>query len=869
MAARGTGQAQPGNILLVIHDFTARNPDELSLAKGDRIELIERDDEFGDGWFLGRHMTNGNTGLFPEVYTTPAPRGTLLGAPRQRPVRAVPPDLKLVESAHGPQARTPSSAQASPLARTLPSPASTMSSPRIMGFAADSPVMNETLSVIDEHMTDMHLPTPPPNKRDTVGSIYSHRFSYIPGHETDEDELHSEEEVLSWSPERVAEYLSENGVERAHCDVFLEQEISGEVLLAMEQSSVFLKEFDLGSVGRRLKTWYRIKALQDEVRRMRPDTSSTTEPDSANPRRSTFRGLDLPARNSNAGFDSPTAAVLPSPNHSSMRSPQSGINSRPSAQRIRTMQHNRRHSSMDSTVSVGAEPPRHKKQVSLDQQWQAGQAMSSALSGQITNSSTSEPDRAYFSSNEADKRSSGRTITKTSSTDSRPRARTTNERGAEVGASAQLLQSMFNSVSTMQSRLSKRSVTSPVNSEKPMMEMKSAVSPVVTKLEPRQDMRAVSDAVTSREKQTVDGTSSISVSESASTENKSIERPPSDGNSQKSMGPVSRTTLLPPARRSRNKTKKHTSAYTRGLENKTPTEQMQDCDYSGWMKKRSGSLMSTWKSRLFVLKGRRLSYYYSAEDKAEKGLIDISFHRVLPAQGEMLTGLSAAVSGGSNPASPRDDADGLFIFKLVPPKPGTRGVVFTKPTTHYFAVNSKQEGREWMAALMKATIERDEASTVTTSYNQKTISLAAARAKRERPPAFKDDTDTEESPAVEKESPIVDQTIGLGIGLDGGVSNTASIKSVSMGDSALGSDAISGAKAESEAPVQLEEQPEQFVIEAVEPTKLGETEGDDMEAAQKELEADKAIAAHIGEKADIPAPAVVPAHETLTTDQGR
>lgn len=58
--------AHPGSILLVVHDFIARSADELSLAKGDRIELIERDDDFGDGWFLGRHMANGNTGLFPE-----------------------------------------------------------------------------------------------------------------------------------------------------------------------------------------------------------------------------------------------------------------------------------------------------------------------------------------------------------------------------------------------------------------------------------------------------------------------------------------------------------------------------------------------------------------------------------------------------------------------------------------------------------------------------------------------------------------------------------------------------------------------------------------------------------------------------------
>ena len=49
-----------------IDDFQARSSDELSLTKGDRVELLERDDEFGDGWYLGKHMANGNSGLFPE-----------------------------------------------------------------------------------------------------------------------------------------------------------------------------------------------------------------------------------------------------------------------------------------------------------------------------------------------------------------------------------------------------------------------------------------------------------------------------------------------------------------------------------------------------------------------------------------------------------------------------------------------------------------------------------------------------------------------------------------------------------------------------------------------------------------------------------
>ena len=49
-----------------LDDFEARSPDELSFLKGDRIQLVERDDDFGDGWYLGKHMQHGKTGLFPE-----------------------------------------------------------------------------------------------------------------------------------------------------------------------------------------------------------------------------------------------------------------------------------------------------------------------------------------------------------------------------------------------------------------------------------------------------------------------------------------------------------------------------------------------------------------------------------------------------------------------------------------------------------------------------------------------------------------------------------------------------------------------------------------------------------------------------------
>lgn len=209
------------------------------------------------------------------------------------------------------------------------------------------------------------------------------------------------------------------------------------------------------------------------------------------------------------------------------------------------------------------------------------------------------------------------------------------------------------------------------------------------------------------------------------------------------------------SRTTRKKSKKETSAYLRGLQKTTPREAILTADYSGWMKKRSSNLMTTWKPRLFVLKGRRLAYYYSEDDDQEKGLIDISFHRVLPADNEKLTGLHATLTGaGSSPAVPAGshvptlasteaasdttkESDAMFIFKLVPPRAGlSRAVNFTKPTVHYFACPNLKQGRLWMAALMKATIDRDDTQAITTTYQQKTISLAKARAMRHRPPAL-------------------------------------------------------------------------------------------------------------------------------------
>ncbi|THV03340.1 hypothetical protein K435DRAFT_775024 [Dendrothele bispora CBS 962.96] len=55
-----------------LHDFLPEHDDEVPFRTGERIEVIEKDDMYGDGWWQGRN-TAGRVGLFPQSYTTSTP----------------------------------------------------------------------------------------------------------------------------------------------------------------------------------------------------------------------------------------------------------------------------------------------------------------------------------------------------------------------------------------------------------------------------------------------------------------------------------------------------------------------------------------------------------------------------------------------------------------------------------------------------------------------------------------------------------------------------------------------------------------------------------------------------------------------------
>lgn len=227
-----------------------------------------------------------------------------------------------------------------------------------------------------------------------------------------------------------------------------------------------------------------------------------------------------------------------------------------------------------------------------------------------------------------------------------------------------------------------------------------------------------------------DGTLSTSLSP-ASPDGRPKRSSTSAGNKKKKP-PTLRSSSSHSNLKSKNaySSKQKTSAFQEGINAVSPTEAAKTASFSGWMNKRGSVSVGTWKSRFFCLHGTRLSYFSSFNDVRERGLIDVTSHRVVSVgeSDDKFVALYAASVGA-----------GRYCFKVVPPLPGTRkGVTFTMPKVHYFAVDSREEMRAWMAALMKATIDRDDTVPVISSCVTPTVPLvkaqelfAEARAKEE------------------------------------------------------------------------------------------------------------------------------------------
>uniref|UniRef100_A0A0K0DW48 SH3 domain-containing protein n=1 Tax=Strongyloides stercoralis TaxID=6248 RepID=A0A0K0DW48_STRER len=89
------------DIALVAFDYVASRDDELTLKKGDKILIIERNN-VEEGWFKGKHLTTNKIGVFPANFTkyrelplveTPVHRKPPMPAPNSSTSTIIPPAL--------------------------------------------------------------------------------------------------------------------------------------------------------------------------------------------------------------------------------------------------------------------------------------------------------------------------------------------------------------------------------------------------------------------------------------------------------------------------------------------------------------------------------------------------------------------------------------------------------------------------------------------------------------------------------------------------------------------------------------------------------------------------------------------------------
>ncbi|KAG2204699.1 hypothetical protein INT47_011995, partial [Mucor saturninus] len=133
-------------------------------------------------------------------------------------------------------------------------------------------------------------------------------------------------------------------------------------------------------------------------------------------------------------------------------------------------------------------------------------------------------------------------------------------------------------------------------------------------------------------------------------------------------------------------------------------------DMEGWLYKQ-GDKYKTWNKRWFVLKSNNLFYFKSPKAVRMKGIINLKGYRI-------------EVDESIHP--------GKYCFKAH----------HGKERTFYFFTEHEKAMKDWLKALMKATIARDFATPVMSSSTIPTISLEMARKMRPRPPStlfnFKD-----------------------------------------------------------------------------------------------------------------------------------
>ncbi|KAG7662218.1 BOI2 [[Candida] subhashii] len=748
-----------GSIYICIKQFNARLGDELSLKVGDKIEVLSDDSEYNDGWYMGKNLLTNQVGLYPNTFTQ------LLSSPED-------------EDGNGLLLRARSRRIISPnkIAESV-----TRLSIDEDGFPHTKYGMHSEIDKAIKELEDNSSLGDRNNNNHPNGTISSNDSSI--SLTDDLNPLHAHD----WDPRQVCSYFAlVLGMNMNIAKQFLKHKITGEILFELDLTH--LKELDIDSFGTRFEIYKEIEKLKEMNSRNKHKDSRRTSL-STNSTGPNMHMHSLNHNNINSLINSPpteesskhdmdiaSSKLLPSAIISStppLDSPDSISPTRHAPPPIDT-QNLHKYQSMDELSRPLFSPGNRDSFLSPRKAPapppNSGSATSSPISkplfkfeaninGVSSDSEILEPPNgaSYMTRTNASAASGLRpasSVYDLSETSSTKKSNGSNgtQQHRRTGSSTQhkrhsslfsFLSGTNNEPTTATSTFANGSskfpspdkfipdeldnfpvdiddaVLSPMKKKAPPPPSQSAGE--ISPLQPPQ-----STAISS--KRDVSNASSTITEDSIALS--TISLPPLLPHAVTTPQQQSQSKLKffrsPSTQNFRNLTgskKSKTSAFQEGIRTITPDEAIKAANFSGWMSKRSNNNL-TWRSRYFTLHGTRLSYFTSLKDKKERGLIDITAHKVVPIDPDQKT------SGGDKYAAiyASSTLAGSYCFKLVPPAPGfKKGLTFTQPKTHYFAVETAEEMRGWIKALMTATIDIDDTVPVVSSCSTPTVSLAKAQ----------------------------------------------------------------------------------------------------------------------------------------------
>lgn len=777
----GAGKRFP--LYIAINAYTKRMEDELDMNPGDKIQVITDDGEFHDGWFYGRNLRTKEEGLYPVVFTqvlAAERKPTVMRAKSSKRIYSPSSKEDLVDSPvfsqFGPinGAQSPNLESGASMFTTVSNNNNNNSNSK--SSLARNVSVKSTISDIDRALEDLNKPGLDADL--TFGSAHDSGAGTSAGDVTqntiysttkglnyneastvslpkNKNEILELLNVENWSPDEVTAYFIGHGFDLESARCFQQHKISGPILLELKLEH--LKELDIGSFGTRFEMYKQIEVIREVVARKgrigaedkiqvdkqrdrsNPHSLMPAATLNAHPERGHYRkvshsmeelptgvpenrtpstkhrpsslwiGGHDPADEDESLFVSPRRAPKP-PSYPSPVQPQmspavvnEGFHSiRDVSQSTRTDTLGSSDSKLSINGSKNSEPSSPFKNMmnrmsllSPNKRDPSNEDQHSAISEESATSSVyASPSRSISlidlkaDKEKAEATKKHRRNSSIATFGSAANKEKIPERKPTINDRSNKVASIF--LSPFKQQFTNNAIkNSPDHASPSVQRSGSTKSPKATK---NSEKRSVS-AKTSRQ-----------------VKNSSLKNG-SNSNQTRSVSEAVKTKNTKPR-------KQQTSAFTEGLRTISVRNAMKDSDFSGWMSKKGSGTVSTWKTRFFTLHGSRLSYFLSTTDTRERGLIDITAHRVVPAkEDDKLVSLFAASTG-----------KGRFCFKLIPPQPGSKkGLTFTQPRTHYFAVDSKEDMRGWMAALIKATIDIDTSVPVVSSYSTPTVSLTKAQ----------------------------------------------------------------------------------------------------------------------------------------------